>query len=249
MFDWMSSLGPMLGNYGDGRALAIAPATTTPVPMYTGGYAVNMPQVVAHAPAVAAQRSSDMGLSDLLHSREQLAIALDMAGQAFDPKNRAAGAGTWLAQASLMNKASKAAQAQAGAGGGGASGGGGGTHVSVQPLGGNPDKQKLLNLLEQDHTPQGEGGLTTSSLKKTDKGYSLTLNSDDYASLINALGGNNQVHSHGGVGSPQWMAKNGYPVPNPETADWGAIKVNPTHRSTPPIGNNYNYGGANLNPW
>ncbi len=44
---------------------------------------------------------------------EQFAIGLDMAGQAFDPNNIAAGVGTQFAQASLMDKASKEAEAKA----------------------------------------------------------------------------------------------------------------------------------------
>ena len=46
---------------------------------------------------------------------EQFAMGLDMAGQAFDPNNVAAGVGTKLSQASLMNKAQKESETKANA--------------------------------------------------------------------------------------------------------------------------------------
>jgi len=142
MFDW-SSLGAILGNYGTN-------AGANPV----GPLATQAP--------VGGQSSELFGsLGDWIKKNpEQFAMGLDMAGQAFDPNNVAAGVGTSLAQARLMNKAAKEAEAK---------------QVSEQKAW----HEDLLKLLGgQSPTAVGEGGLSSYTTKKDANGLTITATGD-----------------------------------------------------------------------
>lgn len=133
MFDWMSNLGTMLGNFGGGGA----------------------------SPTVGQSPGLFGALGDWIKKNpDQFAMGLDMAGQAFDPNNVAAGVGTKLAQASMMNKAAKEAEAK-------------------QAKDKKAWHEDLLSALG-GHTPSapGEGGLSSFTTKKDANGLTITATGD-----------------------------------------------------------------------